>query len=352
VALARHLLAKGERNKALAAARDAVNTQPDNPDALDLLGSIQLALGDTANAMGTFSKLVEKQPDSRIAQVKLATAQIAAKDPAKGRKTLQDVLRAQPDFLEAQLLLGNLDIQEARFDDAQKIALQIQQKQPASPAGYALAGDSAFARKDFAAALAAFEQAHQRAPSSLYMLRQMQALRAANRQEEGEKRLLAWLGTHPQDISIRATLAESLIGRGQHKAAAEQYLILNQSAPNNLVVLNNLAWALFESGDPRALAIAEQAYKLKPDSPAVIDTLGWILVSQGQAARGIKLLQQALSRAPDAAEIQFHLAASFARSGDAQRAQSELKRLLARGTAFPQEQEARALLQKLQTPSR
>ena len=168
------------------------------------------------------------------------------------------------------------------------------------------------------------------------------------RTEEGEKRLAGWLASHPQDASTRAALAESLITRKQYKAASEQYLVLNQSNPSNLVILNNLAWSLAESGDSRAIAYAEQALKLKPDNPSVLDTLGWILVRQGQAARGIKLLQQALSKTPDAAEIQFHLASAYAKSGDRVRAQRELERLLTSGVAFPQEQEARSMLKQLQ----
>ncbi len=123
--------------------------------------------------------------------------------------------------------------------------------------------------------------------------------------------------------------------------------MVNQNHPGNLVVLNNLAWALHEARDPRALSYAEQAFKLAPDNPSVMDTLGWILVQQGQIARGLKLLQQALSKKPDAAEIQWHLAAAWAKSGDRVRAKSELERLLGSGQAFPQEAEARTLLEQL-----
>ena len=352
LALAHYWLATGDKNKALAIAREAVNAQPDNPEALDLLGSTQLALGDTPNALGSYRKLVERAPGQAAPLVRLARAQIAAKDLTGARKTLQDALRIQPDFLEAQLILGGVDIQSARFDDAHTLAKQVQQQKPDSPAGFILEGDTAFARKDYPAALAAFEHAHKLAPSGALLVRQLHVLDAAQRTEEGEKRLAVWLASHPQDASTRAALAESLTKSGRYKAAADQYLLLNKSNPNNLVILNNLAWSLFESRDNRALAFAEQALRLKPDSPAVMDTLGWILVQQGQPERGIKLLQQALTKAPDAAEIQFHLAAAFAKTGDRTRAQSELNRLLASGVTFPQEGDARILLGQLQNKTR
>jgi putative PEP-CTERM system TPR-repeat lipoprotein len=347
IALARYQLAKGDKNKALATAREAVNAQSDNPVALELLGTTQLAVGDITNALGSYRKLVEHLPGQAAPLVKLATAQIAAKDLTSARKTLQDALRIQPDFLNAQLILGGIEIQGAHFDEAHKLAKQVQQQKPDNPAGFVLEGDTAYARKDFPAALAAFDRAQKLNPSGALLVRQLQVFNATQRPEEGEKRLLSWLSTHPQDASIRAALAESLIKRKQYKAATEHYLVLNKSNPNNLLVLNNLAWSLFESKDSRALAFAEQALKLNPDNPAVIDTLGWILVRQGQTARGIKLLQQALTKAPDAADIQFHLASAFAQSGDRARALSEVERLLASGVAFSQEQEARTLLKQL-----
>ncbi len=352
VALARYQLAKGDRNKALATAREAVNAQPDNPVAIELLGTIQLASGDTTNALGSYRKLAERLPGHAAPLVKVATAQIVAKDFTGARKTLQDALRIQADSLDARLLLGGVEIQGGRFDEAHKIAKQVQQQEPDNPDGYSLEGDTALARKDYPAALAAFERAHKLKPSSALLVRQLQVLTASQRAEEGENRLATWLATHPQDASTRATLAESLLKRGQYKAAVEHYFILNKSSPNNLLVVNNLAWALHESGDSRALAFAEQALKLKPDNPAVLDTVGWILVQRGQTQRGIKLLQQALTKAPDAGEIQYHLALAFTKSEDHPRAQRELERLLATGTSFPQEQEARVLLKQLQGKAR
>lgn len=352
MALASHLLATGDKGKALAAARDAVNAQPDNPAALELLASVQLSMGDVTNALGSYRKLVERQPGQVAPLVRLASAQIVAKDLAAARKTLQDALRIQPDSLDAQLKLGSVEIQSGRYDEALKLARQLQQQKPSHPAGPTLEGEAAFSRKDHPAALAAFERAHKLAPAGALLARQLQALTAMQRPEEGEKRLAAWVGAHPQDAGARAVLAESLITRKQYAAAAEHYLALNRSTPGSLLVLNNLAWALHESGDKRAVSFAEQALRLQPENPMVMDTYGWILISQGQAAKALPHLRKALSKAPDNPEIQYHLAVALFRTGDRARAQSELERLLASGSRFPQEQDARTLLAQLQNKTR
>ena len=113
-----------------------------------------------------------------------------------------------------------------------------------------------------------------------------------------------------------------------------------------MVALNNLAWTYQQLKDPRALATAERAMKLAPESPAVLDTLGWILVEQGNAARALPLLQQATSRAPSAGEIRYHLALALWKAGDKAKAKAELEKSLA-GPAFAASDEARALLAKM-----
>jgi putative PEP-CTERM system TPR-repeat lipoprotein len=348
VALARHQLARGDKAQALATAREAVNAHPDDPLALETLGAAQLATGDTTNALGTYRKLADTASRPAAPLVRLAAVQASAGQLAEARKSLQDALRLQPDLLEAQMLLGRLDLQQGRHDDALELARQIQQQKPASSSGPLLEGDVAMARQQPAAALTAYERAHAREPSGALLLRQYQALARLGRVEEGEKRLVAWLSSHPQDVETRLSLAGELLKRKRYKAAAAHYLVLDESHPGNVVVLNNLAWSLHEARDPRALAYAEKALELVPGNPVVLDTVGWILVQQGQSARGIKLLQQALSKKPDAAEIQWHLAAAYAKGGEPARARNELTRLLASGMAFPQEKEARALLEQLQ----
>lgn len=345
--LARYLLLKGDKSQALTAAREAVNAQPDNPAALDLLGSIQLAMGDTPNAIGSYRKLAERQTGQALPLLKLANAQIAAKEFPNARKSLQAALRIQPDLLDAQLQLGKLAIRSAQYDEATNIAQSVQKQKPARAAGWVLAGDAALAKKDYPAALAAYERAHQLEASGALLVRQLQVFNATQHAEAGESRLLAWLAQHPQDADIRAALAENLVRRKQHAAASAQYLLLNKSRPGNLLVLNNLAWTLAEQKDPRALGFAEQAYKLKPDNISVLDTYGWLQVRLGNAEKGLALLKKAQAKAPDDAEIHWHLAYAHHANGDKPRARQELKMLLDRRVSFSADTEARALYQQL-----
>jgi putative PEP-CTERM system TPR-repeat lipoprotein len=246
-------------------------------------------------------------------------------------------------------MLGGVEIQGARFEEAQKLAQQVQQQKPDNPAGFILEGDIAFARKVFPAALAAFERAQILKPSGALLVRQLQVFNATQHPEEGEKRLAAWMVAHPQDASTRAALAESLIKRKQYAAAIEHYQVLNKSNPSNLVILNNLAWALYELNDKRALLFSEQAIKLAPANPAVLDTYGWLQVRMGDAAKGISSLKKAQSLAPDVADIQWHLAYALNATGDKTRARQELKILLDRRVNFDAVAEARALYQQLST---
>jgi putative PEP-CTERM system TPR-repeat lipoprotein len=347
--MARLLFAAKQASQALTQAREALGLSPNNPVALELLGTIQFALGDHPNAIGTLRRLVEISPASSAARIKLARIQIAADQTADARRSLMDTLRTHPESLDAQALLVQLDLKEARYDEARKRAIAIQTAHPHAAIGFQLLGAVSLARQQPAEALTAFERAHTLTPKTDTLIQQHTALILLDRRNESEIRLAAWLKSRPGDNVARGALAESLLHSGHNKLAASQYRELNRKIPNNPTVLNNLAWASYAAGDPSALAFAEQALKARPDDASIMDTLGWILTNRNQTARGIAVLQQAQSRAPDSPEIQWHLASAFARAGNQTRARSELRRLLDSEVPFSQRDAARALLKTLET---
>jgi Tfp pilus assembly protein PilF len=142
-------------------------------------------------------------------------------------------------------------------------------------------------------------------------------------------------------------LAEAHLKAGQLPQAIAHYETSLKQNPKNLLALNNLAWLYQQSHDPRAASTAEQAYKLQPDNPAVADTLGWILIERGDVKRGLELTRKALAKAPEAAEIRYHLAVGLERTGDKAQARTELQALIRSGRPFPELEEAKALLERL-----
>ena len=113
---------------------------------------------------------------------------------------------------------------------------------------------------------------------------------------------------------------------------------------NNGAILNNLAWLYAEKGNPKALEIAEKAYRASPESPDIQDSYGWILVQNDQAEKGLRLIKQALELLPGNTEIRYHYAAALIKSGNKSEGLQILENLLKENADFNGRKEAEQLL--------
>jgi putative PEP-CTERM system TPR-repeat lipoprotein len=345
--LAAHYLQIGEKQKALTLAQKLQGSNPDNPEVLDILAQAQFTSGDKQAALDTYNKLAATKPDSALAQFRIASVHLAMQNQSAASDALQKALELQPDYLEAQMALASLEIRKENYDGALSIARQIQKQRPKSPFGFTLEGDVLMAKKTPDLAVKAYEQAFAINKSGPIMIMLHISLNQAGKGKEADVRLNQWLKEHPSDISTRMYLAGTLRAQKQNKAAIAQYQTILQQDPKNVVALNDLAWTYQQENDPRALEYAEKANQLAPDNPAVLDTLGWILIEQGNSSRGLPLVQKANSLAPDAPDIHYHLILGLVKAGDKTKARKELEQLLANGKSFANIEEARTLLKQL-----
>jgi putative PEP-CTERM system TPR-repeat lipoprotein len=345
-ALAGHHLANRNFREALAVANAAANANPDSPEALTLLAKTQQATGDHTSAIATFNRLTQKVGQSPDAFLQLALAQIAGKQLGPARVSLQKALQLKADHVPSQETLIRLEMTENRPDAALQIARQMQAQQPDSPLGYDREGDLHLARNNIPQAVRAYQQAIDKGAGSIGVVKWFRA-QVIDNPQVAEQRLNDWLKQHPQDHAARAYAAEYAMRRGRNKEAIAHYETINRLTPNNALLLNNLANLYLLEKDRRALATAEQALKLAPNSPVVQDTLGWILVQQGQAPRGLEWLKKAVAQAPRQAAIRYHHAAALAQTGSKAQARKELEKLLADTPKFPEADAARALLKRL-----
>jgi putative PEP-CTERM system TPR-repeat lipoprotein len=345
--LGTHYMQINQPQKALTLARKFQTANPTNPELLDLVGQAQVATKDYSSALDTYSKLAAVAPKSAQAQLRLAGVHMLLKNDSEAASDVKRAVDLQPNFLPARAAQVQLAMRANRPDDALAVARDLQKADPKSPAGFALEGDLLMAQKKPAPAVAAYDKALSLKKTNELLIKSLMALNASGKGKEADARVAQWLKENPNDQVVAMYAAEASLASKDFKSAIAQLQTLLKTNPNNPVALNNLAWAYQQDKDPRALPTAEQAYKVAGENPGVMDTLGWLLVEQGDTARGLPLLQKAGGIAPDAPEIHYHLAVGLNKSGDKQGARKVLDKLLAQNKPFPQMEEARALLKTL-----
>jgi putative PEP-CTERM system TPR-repeat lipoprotein len=347
IKLGHHYLAINERQKALSLLRKFQTSNPSNPELLDLLGQAQMVNNDPAGAVGSFSTLVSVLPKSATAHMRLAGAHLATRNETAAAEDLKRAVAAQPDLLPARAGQIEVAMRLGKWDEAMGFVRELQKLDARSPVGYVLEGDLRMAQKHPQQAVPAYEKAFSLAKSPELLIKLVEAMKLAGKSKEADAQLAQWRQANPNDPMILFYQAQQYSNDKQFKPAAEALRVVLKLSPDNPIALNNLALVYQQDKDPRALETAERAALITPNSPTVMDTLGYMLVEQGNAARGLPLLQKATTLAPDLKEIRFHLAVALHKSGDKASARKELERLLTDNKPFPQADEAMALLKTL-----
>ena len=344
--LANYQLRRGNAAEALTLAREAYDISPRLPAAALLLGRAQIANGMTDDAISSLSELAERYPNSVDTHMQLALAYGQKRDVANTRRALERVLELQPGNPLATLGLGNLALRTGKLDEAAKIARELQQSQPKSPAGFSLQGDVLMAGNKPREAASAYQTALDKAPGSATVLK-LYAARSRAGQPDAGATLTTWLDEHRDDAAVRLAYASTLHQAGKRAQAVAEYEQVLKAQPRSVLALNNLAWLYFEDGDSRAIELAERAYERAPERAEIIDTYGWLLIKNGSVEQGLTLLEKAAKRAPENGDIRYHLAAGLARAGEKTRARRELTAALDSGKPFSEKAAAQALLKEL-----
>lgn len=347
LALVNFYLATKEPKKAVAAAQDALGALPDNPAILDAEGRAQQAAENFNQALSTYGKLAALLPKSQQPHLRMAEVHLAAKDKDAAMQSLRKALAVTPDSIEAQRGMMMLDLDAGRTDVAIATARKIQKQHPKNVAGYLLEGDAYALGKSWKEAVNAYRNGIRQTDSGELAVKIFAVLSAQNIAGEPQKFADSWLKDHPKDNRFRLYIAESATARKDYSTAIKQYKALLDVQPNNPVIMNNLAWVMAQNKDPKAIELAEKAYKIAPDQPSIADTLGTLLVAKGDVDRGLELMKKANTLAPKDPAIKLNLAKALIKGGKNSDARKELDELAALGEKYPANKEVQELLQGL-----
>ncbi len=120
------------------------------------------------------------------------------------------------------------------------------------------------------------------------------------------------LDTLPDDTRVLYARALLAVDQGDLAVGEKDLRRVIELKPSDAEALNALGYTLADHsmrGDPQqpeALGLIERALKLKPDEPAIIDSMGWVRYRMGDLDASLQALRQAYAKQPDA-DIAAHL---------------------------------------------
>ena len=336
-----------DTQRAVALAREAETKSPGDVEVLLLLAQSLTQSGDRDAAVATYGRIAGLRPNDPRVQVEIARLEAADGHTGAARAALQKALVAAPDYTDAQIVLADLETGLGRFDDARRIAAKLDKTPATQAAAKVVLGNIAMGQRRYDQAAKSFADAFATTKTAFVVTRLHAALYAAGRKREADEAIGPWLAANKDDRIARLYLAGTLQLAGDVDRARDLYRQVVAIDPRNAQALNELALLSHAAKDPQAVDYAERAYALQPNSGAVGDTLGWILVDRGDVERGQHVLEKAVKAAPWNNEARYHLAVALAKAGDKAGARSNLKQLVESPDAFAQRADAKKLLDQL-----
>ncbi len=153
---------------------------------------------------------------------------------------------------------------------------------------------------------------------------------------------------HPNLKGIHAVLGDFWMRKDKNKAMAfyEKELVNN---PNNIIVLNNLAWeyGIVQKDLTKVMPILSKLQKEKNLDPRILDTMGWILAQNGKAADAENYIRNAMTLVPDFPTFQYHMGFIQSQLGKKEEAKKYLQEALASKIPFEERKDVEKLLATL-----
>ena len=383
-ALGKVYAARGDLPGAEKAFAEVVKLNPRAAAAQIELSRLQLASARPKDSIESATAAVVAQPQNIDARIALVRGWIAAKDFARADKEIDTLLAARPQDPRLHVLTGvsaAARLQTARAREAFDRALAIDKRSVEALAGHVAldlgAKDLASARKRIDARLAesgddpqvlllaartyavikdttAAEQMLRRAidssPSLLPAYAMLGQLYVAQRRlDEARKEFDALAERQSKPVGALTMSGVILLTQGNHQLARQRFERAVALDSQAAVAANNLAWLYAESGEnlEQAVRLAVAASQALPESPEVLDTLGWVYYKSDLTNLAIPPLMRAIEKSPTNPAYHYHLGLVYEKTGAVAQSRQSLTRALELKADFAGADEARRALARL-----
>ena len=327
--LARAQVMRGEGPQALATAREAARFDAER-------GGLQLAetlasLDRSEEAHQELERLRAKgAPQAEIDQ-RLALLAFNSGDYKEARQRFNDLMSSGEASDSAALYLADIDLRSGDADAALAAYRRLYDSSVALPARSRAAGVllDRHSRREALALLDDYAADHPEDELDL-TLAKARLLADHGEPDTGLEILGAELERHPQHPSIEYDRAVILEQAGHVHESVEALEHMLDKRPEDPTLLNALGYTLADHSLelPHAESLIRRALTVMPDSPAALDSLGWVRFRAGDAKGATGTLERAYSLGHDA-EIAAHWGEALWVSGN----RSEARRVWAAALA-------------------
>jgi tetratricopeptide (TPR) repeat protein len=339
--LARAYVLRGDATKAIATAREALQSDPAH--STFVLTEVLIALDRTEDAHQELERLRSAQVPASDIDRRLALLAFEAGDMKEAQQRFSELATSGQTTEASLLYLADIAAREGDTDVAisgyrrlydSSVAIQARSR----------AAALLLARKDRKEALTLLDDYATEHPESEFDLTLTKAHLLADHGEAdaGVELLTASLERHPRHPSLeyeRATILEQA-GRVHDSVDALQHLLVERV--DDPTLLNALGYTLADHNLElsRAESLIRRALTAMPDNPAALDSLGWVRFRQGDSKAALVTLERAYYISHDS-EIAAHWGEAIWTSGDHSQARKVWAAALARE---PDSQQLKATL--------
>ncbi len=309
-----------------------------SPLLLNIRSQIQLVQGRVKEATDSMRQILLAQPGDQATRQRLIQVLSETKQGEEALRLAREGLSLAPGNSTMMQLVVALVNATQGLDAALAEAAQLRRDPINLPAARLLKGVLYTGAKRYDDAVAAYRAEMKEAPFDALVLATASALSSAGHPDEGTALLRDWVAKQP-DATVSDTLAAADIDAHRYDLAEKSLTAVLAERPTDAVALNNLAWIYQHNHDPRALDLARRAYLLQP-SPQTADTLGWIVLQQGNANLGLLLERRAVAAMPRDPSVLYHFAAALKAAGQSDSALKLVTALLDTPAAFDERPDA------------
>ncbi len=308
---ARTILLAGRQDEAIEYTARLIGDDPDpDPDARMELALMMMTAGRDDDALSQINQILLEQPSRADALRMMAIINFRLENLDAAWADFQDLLASGRFTMDALYYLARIADVREEHERAARLYSQVRSGPNAVVSQRRASALIAYELEDPQKALQDLEEFGTNSPSHAIdmVLARAQLLASFERYDEALDFYEKYVMYRPDDESALLGRAELLLRMDRVDDAVAQYRAAAKRWPESAMSLNALGYTLADRTDEyrEAEKLIRKALEYDPDSPAIIDSLGWVLFKRGEYEAALVELERAYEKLDDH-EVAAHI---------------------------------------------